>query len=640
MSTKTTFKRIALVAVAALGLGVISVAPSSANVNSITFTVANGTAIDNDNYDSSTAATFSVKANIDGMFDSVTVTYSPNGRPSGATALTGLMRYIDSSVGFEATVDTDTSVGATSTVLGAAKLDSTTSTFFMYQKDTSTAGNPQANFRLELDSTTNIIAGTYTYSVTVKAFDRGVLVPALTQTKDVSIVVAAAANASRTANAANSTAVLYAGTSFVANNTVDSAVSSVATASATEVATIRVALVNTAGGYARESITAVITGAGTIGNASIGGAAGTGVSGKSIVVAMTSSNYVDLDVYADGTAGVATINLSSTSVTFAPKTVTFYAKSPKTITAAAYNPVLNVGANATAIAATAVDANGTNWAGQLYVKAVAAADALVGGSATDPVACAYNATEKTHFCPVTTVTAGTAKFVVVDESLDTDAVYAAADSAATSNEVSLTASSGVATTVRLAFDKATYAPFEKATITVTPLDAAGKTLGTKTITNLFAAGGITANVAFGAASDTLTAVSLTTAAANGTSTTAGAYTYTVYMPAQGDVTISATGGTGLAPAGQVKVTASASVVNSSVDAATDAANEATDAANAATDAALAAADAADAATAAAQDASDAVAALSASVSKLISSLRAQITSLTNLVIKIQKKVRA
>jgi trimeric autotransporter adhesin len=637
MSTKTTFKRVALVAVAALGLGVLSVAPSSANVNSITFTVANGTAKDDNNYDSSTAATFSIKANIDGMFDSVTVTYSPNGRPSGATALTGLMRYIDSSVGFESTVDSDTSAA---NGLGAIKQESTTSTFFMYQKDTATAGNPQANFRLELDSTTDIIAGTYTYSVTVKAFDRGALVPALTQTKDVSIVVSAAATASRTANAANSTAVLYAGTSFAVNNTVDSAVSSVATASATEVATIRVALVNTAGGYARESITAVITGAGTIGNASIGGAAGTGVSGKSIVVAMTSSNYVDLDVYADGTAGVATINLSSTSVTFAPKTVTFYAKSPKTITAAAYNPVLNVGANATAIAATAVDANGTNWAGQLYVKAVAAADALVGGSATAPVACAYDASEKTHFCPVTTITAGTAKFVVVDQTLDTDAVYAAADSAATSSEVSLTASSGVATTVKLAFDKATYAPFEKATITVTPLDAAGKTLGSKAITNLFATGGITANVAFGAASDTLTAVTLTTAAASGASTTAGAYTYTVYMPAQGDVTISATGGTGLAPAGQVKVTATASVVNSSVDAATDAANEATDAANAATDAALAAADAADAATAAAQDASDAVAALSASVSKLISSLRAQITSLTNLVIKIQKKVRA
>jgi len=74
--------------------------------------------------------------------------------------------------------------------------------------------------------------------------------------------------------------------------------------------------------------------------------------------------------------------------------------------------------------------------------------------------------------------------------------------------------------------------------------------------------------------------------------------------------------------------------------AADAAAEATDAANAATDAANAAAEAADAATAAAQDAADAVAALSAQVAALISSLKAQLTALTNLVIKIQKKVKA
>ena len=75
-------------------------------------------------------------------------------------------------------------------------------------------------------------------------------------------------------------------------------------------------------------------------------------------------------------------------------------------------------------------------------------------------------------------------------------------------------------------------------------------------------------------------------------------------------------------------------------AANDAANEAIDAANAATDAANAAAEAADAATAAAQDAADAVSALSTQVTELISALRKQITSLTNLVIKIQKKVKA
>ena len=76
------------------------------------------------------------------------------------------------------------------------------------------------------------------------------------------------------------------------------------------------------------------------------------------------------------------------------------------------------------------------------------------------------------------------------------------------------------------------------------------------------------------------------------------------------------------------------------EAAQEAAAEATDAANAATDAANASAEAADAATAAAQDAADAIAALSLQVTEVISALKKQITSLTNLVIRIQKKVKA
>ena len=103
-------------------------------------------------------------------------------------------------------------------------------------------------------------------------------------------------------------------------------------------------------------------------------------------------------------------------------------------------------------------------------------------------------------------------------------------------------------------------------------------------------------------------------------------------------------GASLAPAGVSKATIaieeSANSTLAASQAAADAAAEATDAANAATDAANAAAEAADAATAAAQDAADAVAALSAQVADLISGLKAQLTALTNLVIKIQKKVKA
>jgi trimeric autotransporter adhesin len=109
----------------------------------------------------------------------------------------------------------------------------------------------------------------------------------------------------------------------------------------------------------------------------------------------------------------------------------------------------------------------------------------------------------------------------------------------------------------------------------------------------------------------------------------------------GTATTAETGiGAAFAPAGINSVTVAVEAGVSEAQTAADAAAEATDAANAATDAANAAAEAADAATAAAQDAADAVAALSTSVSAMISDLKRQITALTNLVIKIQRKVRA
>jgi hypothetical protein len=124
----------------------------------------------------------------------------------------------------------------------------------------------------------------------------------------------------------------------------------------------------------------------------------------------------------------------------------------------------------------------------------------------------------------------------------------------------------------------------------------------------------------------------------------GAAAVAVTAAAAGDALTNQTGlGAALAPAGinSVDVTVAADTATSdAATAAADAAAEATDAANAATDAANAAAEAADAATAAAQDAADAVAALSVSVTEMVNALKKQITSLTNLVIKIQKKVRA
>jgi hypothetical protein len=166
-----------------------------------------------------------------------------------------------------------------------------------------------------------------------------------------------------------------------------------------------------------------------------------------------------------------------------------------------------------------------------------------------------------------------------------------------------------AASVKLSFDKATYAPNERAQVRVLVVDAAGLPLAAQTYATLFTAGGIATTS--GITGDTLTAVSVTTQAAT-SSTTQGAgsayigtnanhMTYYVFMPAAGGaVTLTATGGASLPLAGQVAVTATATVTDSGA-------------------AALAA-----------------VTALATTVA----SLKTLITTLTNLVLKIQKKVKA
>jgi hypothetical protein len=283
------------------------------------------------------------------------------------------------------------------------------------------------------------------------------------------------------------------------------------------------------------------------------------------------------------------------------KSLTFYSKAAKTITATVAHPNLKVGTNDGAVRVTAVDAAGANWTGTFYIVASAAADALVGGSATTPVECgAYNATVGYASCNIATLTTGTAKFKVIDAAT-------VALATATSNEVTTTVINSAPATVKIAFDKATYAPNERARIYVTPLDAAGKEMQSVTA-DLLATGGITLTgtvsyVGSTTTADSLTATSITTSASTSSTSgaKAGSMVYTVYMPAAGGtVSLSATGGTGLPLAGRVALTATATVTDSGA-------------------AALAAVNA---------------------LATTVASLKTLITTLTNLVLKIQKKVKA
>jgi hypothetical protein len=266
------------------------------------------------------------------------------------------------------------------------------------------------------------------------------------------------------------------------------------------------------------------------------------------------------------------------------------------------HPVLQIGGNTDAVQVAVKDAGGNAYSGTVTLFAVAAADALVAGSTTVSGTCTWTASVSAHRCSVTGVAPGTAKLKAYNAST-------VAASTASSNEVTVTVSNSTAATVKIAFNKASYAPNERAIVTVTPLSAAGTPLPAQTFANLFATGGITTTSSL--TGDTLTAVSVTTAAATSSTTqgagsayvgtTANAMTYYVFMPAAGGtVTLTATGGTSLPVAGQVAVTASATVTN---------------------------------------DAAAALAAVNA-LATTVASLRTLITTLTNLVLKIQKKVKA
>jgi len=575
MSTKTTFKRIALVAVAALGLGVLSVAPSSAAAGVPTLTVTTGSASVTTGAanETTTAATVSVVGLLTASTDSYSVQVIKKSEPATAS-LTFRVAYMETSTAATTRVGQAVNAATGVGLLGANRstvtaYDSQTATSASsYWLDSQGAGYVGAKFGLMVDSSTATRAvGTYVYTAIVTPYSNGVGGTPVTADLTFTITDTAAniALASGTIDPSKTTAVLNAGASIT--TTTDSSVAVVATAAQTNHATIQVKTFTSTSLAAPESVTVTLTGgAGVVCNSD-----GT-ICGNNLTIAGDGDDL--FRVRANGTAGTASIVVKTTTKTFPAKTVAFYAKSPATITVSTNKPVISVLAAASqtdVVRAVALDANGVVWGGQLYVIANAAADALIAGSTT-PVACTFDPVNNRHACPVGGIAAGTAALKVMDASLDTDGTIATTDAAVTSATTSTRVSTGSATTATITFDKATYGPGEKATVLVRVLDADGLALPLTTITSAFTAAPTT-NVAFSAGSDTLLADVAIAAANSSTSfTTAGARQYTVYMPmSSGTVTITATGSTGLAQAGRVVVTGSAEVVNSSVDAATDAA---------------------------------------------------------------------
>jgi len=139
----------------------------------------------------------------------------------------------------------------------------------------------------------------------------------------------------------HSRAVMNSGTSFTgAISDVDSEVSVVSTASTTNRGVIRVYLrTSTNTTTADESVTVVAT----IG--SVGSTSGVAI-GKNVTMQYNrSQGYIDVFVFSDGTAGAGTITISTPSVTFAAKAVSFYSTTATKLTVVNGSPTLKVGSN-------------------------------------------------------------------------------------------------------------------------------------------------------------------------------------------------------------------------------------------------------------------------------------------------------
>jgi hypothetical protein len=424
------------------------------------------------------------------------------------------------------------------------------------------------------------------------------------------------------------------------------------------------------------------------------------VPSKSIVIGFNESAVV----YSDGTAGIGTITayignstLSTAALTQGTKSITFvgrattfdvtgytagqraggnvkYAGAADSATSTGLLPAIRfVAKDAAGNAVTAAtlstdkgDASTNFYAISSDTSIVAKGEVSVTNTyATNAdrrnaaLTCSYDIPAAYWYCTGRVFDTGTVTLTIVDSrtitangNSTTDTTHAVYKSAAFSVTFA-----GDANTGTIAFDKTAYNVNEKATLTLTAKDGAGRTVADASYTGLFTSlswkGGAptfgndaSANAAGGRFTDLVTYLGTT-----GPSFVGGTDTAMVFMPTvAGTYTLVGKTGTETATRDLLTITVTdpaAAATLAAAEAATDAAAEAIDAANAATDAANLAAEAADAATVAAEEARDAADAATAAVEELatqvatlMAALKAQITTLANTVAKIAKKVKA
>jgi trimeric autotransporter adhesin len=600
MSTKTTFKRIALVAVAALGFGMLSVIPSQAGPA--------GTA----------AAPWEVTA---AQTETGTVTART------ATQIAGANNYVELTA----------AANSTSTL---SVLKVTGSTFISESSTTGTANVAGTEIVFvgavasgDVVKVATPAAGTVTAEWFTRAITAGV--PTDTSAQKITITVSAVKTVSdrySTATIAkNSAEATVAGSSetniLAPKGTLNATPKKVASISISFKDSADAVLSTPTGEF--PAVRAVITGPGNI------QFNGETANGRDITLA-TKVQAPVIDIYNDGTGGKSTVDIYVGGVLWKSKSLSFYgAVTTLTATQGLYVAPTTGGAWGCGSVTATCDGSTVALTPAATLKAtdangIAVPFLTIGASSSDTAVFASSTTS------AESVATGTGSY-----NANVSAVSAGTSGKTAAITFRTLLADGVTYVSATPLTYAIGTAMTAVAFTVTPGSEIGRA-GTMAV----ALKDVSGNKPFDAAYtlSLVSNVSLTgsvlpagsTTISQASSTTSyivvnGAGSWTFFNPlVEGNVSLAGS------TFGAVAITASWEVGNAT----SDLASEAIDAANAATDAANAAAEAADAATAAAQDAADAVAALSTSVSAMITALKKQITTLTNLVIKIQKKVKA
>jgi len=640
MSTKTTIKRIALVAVAALGFGMLSSVPSQAAVVNYSLTVdANDSISTGESATAALTQTFYAGAAKDSVTVQAVVRTGASNASGLRIGLSDSATSASSAGSASSTYPTFTSGSLGSSVVNQLTVDSTS-----LQVDSVTAGSATAGRTVSATYSVTLynvaVAGTYY----VDFYSTDPLTGAATTSTPTTWTVTVAATNKTATGASTVTLRQYssgATTTAPFNGTAEGTDStSVATKSSTRTTWDFAAYVmqKNATLTAAESITVSVSGEAYIQT----GTTRTTVNAKALTVAATDTALgtvgTPVYIYSTGTAGTATLTFTTTSgLALGTKTVTFTGAVTALAVGTTYQPRTIVRAGGytsdTLFYIKATDANGNAIRSGLTWGTVLTSDATV--IASGSVSSTYSSTYGGYAVTASSSTGSTSgkkatlTIRVVDPAVTTSTAYLTI-----TKDVTLGGS--VAKEV-ITLDASSYEPGAGMVVKVTATDSLGNPVydgaATPTLTANKAISGSLTLGGHGVASGYLNGVADTQVRdTDGTVLNANG----VYAPAAGG-NFRLSGTSGNATADLISVTGT---VDDGSGAAIDAANEATDAANAATDAANAAAEAADAATAAAQDAQAAVAELATQVASLIAGIKAQITSLTNLVIKIQKKVKA